>query len=501
MMYKTVSSSPLLEVRSFSKSYMSVKALQSVSFDLNAGEVHALVGENGAGKSTLLSCINGLVRHDAGEIFIEGNQVEISSPADAAKMHLAMVHQELVLCPNLSVMENIYLGNEPRLSVGRIDTERMLKNTQALLDELEVPLNPHRKVGELSLNEQQIVEICRALAGNPKVIVFDEPTASLDDGQAQHLLEIIAGLKKRNLGIIYVSHRLDEVLDISERVTVLRDGQAVTTLPTQELNEKRLVSLMVGRETIGKDEVFRSRKIGEPLLKLQKLGCGSLFDGVDLVLHKGEILGVAGLLGCQREALARSLFGLVPSNSGRIDLKGAPIKIDSPRDAIGAGIAFMSADRKGEGLVLDMSIADNTNLPSIDKRHSFEFVNKRRGDAVAKDLSKRLSIVTDTISKAVGKLSGGNQQKVVIAKWIARGSEIIIAEDPTRGVDVGAKLEIWRALQELADQGCGIILMTTELQEMMMVCDRILTMSRGQITGHFEREDFSMEGIAERFFV
>lgn len=491
---------PLLEVCGVTKHFPGVIALRDVSFDLIAGEVHSLVGENGAGKSTLLSCINGLQQPTSGTIKIAGKQTNLSSPVDAIAHQLSMVHQELVLCPNMTVAENIFLGREPERAFGLNDKTRMVRDASAILERLQVDLDPNQKLGELSLNEQQIVEICRALVGDPKVIVFDEPTASLNDDQVRYLLDTIMKLKSQGLGIIYVSHRLNEVLEISDRISVLRDSQLVVTEPADGMNEQRLVSLMVGREHKPGETTYRKRDLGEVVLNASGIGHEGLFEDVSFDLRKGEIIGIAGLLGCQREAVVRAIFGARTIDSGTLSLHGVPAHFSSPREAIDAGIAFMAADRKHEGLVLGMSVSDNISLTILDRIKSFGFLQRRSLTQITRELVDLLAIKVSTFSQRVSQLSGGNQQKVVIGKWIARKSDVVIAEDPTRGVDVGAKSEIWRSIQTLADEGRSVILLTTELQEMVSACDKIIVMSRGRITGRFDRKDFSTEEIARCFF-
>jgi ABC-type sugar transport system ATPase subunit len=490
---------PLLEVESIRKAFPGVLALDDVSFDLQPGEVHALVGENGAGKSTLLSVINGLVAPDGGEIRIEGQPVVLGDPTAALARRLALVHQELVLCPNLSVAENIFLGREPSGRMGGNKPAVLKRMARGLLDEIHVNLDPARPVGELSLNEQQIVEICRALASRPRILVFDEPTASLNDDQVRHLLDIIRKLKADGLGIIYVSHRLGEVLEISDRVTVLRDGRVVGTRDAKELDQGALVSLMVGREHKPGQSVYRERQYGAVALETTAIGKEQAFDDVSIEVRAGEIVGIAGLLGCQREAVVRAIFGIAPADRGEIRVHGKVASLRSPQDAIASGIGFMPADRKAEGLVLPMNIDDNLCMTILRRLSRSGFLKRRQRQASASGLVRKLAIKISGLSQPVSQLSGGNQQKVVIGKWIARGGDIVIAEDPTRGVDVGAKLEIWRAIEALAEDGKAIILLTTELQEMMDVCDRIFVMSRGRITGHFHRREFTAEAIGHCF--
>jgi len=490
--------SPILELKSIRKSFPGVVALSDVTFDLKAGEVHALVGENGAGKSTLLSIMNGLQQPDSGTIRIDGEAVVLSGPAAAHANRLALVHQELVLCPNLSVAENIFLGREPPARFGGARAA-MNRAANALLDEIHVRLDPDRKVGDLSLNEQQVVEICRALATRPKILVFDEPTASLNDDQVEHLLAIIAKLRQTGLGIVYVSHRLGEVLSISDRVTVLRDGRVVGSRATAELDEAQLVGLMVGREHKPGETAYRHRALGDVALEVRGIGRDGVFDDVSFEVRKGEIVGIAGLLGCQREAVVRSLFGAFAIDRGEIRIGGRRAVLRSPRDAIAGGVGFMPADRKNEGLVLSMNVGDNVGLTILDRLKAMGLLRRARKNAIAAGIVKILAAKVSSLSQLISQLSGGNQQKIVIGKWMARGGDIVIAEDPTRGVDVGAKFEIWRAVQKLAEDGKAVLLTTTELQELMDACDRIVVMSRGRVTGQFRRDEFSAEAIAHRF--
>lgn len=490
---------PLLQVQNISRSFPGVKALSDVNFSVEAGEVHALVGENGAGKSTLLSIMNGLLQPDEGQILAEGRTLTLGGPADAIAQRLAMVHQELVLCPNLTVAENVFLGRENEVSWGSGKRLKIVARTQALIDEIRVDLDPNALVGSLSLNEQQIVEICRALSSRPKVIVFDEPTASLDDEQTENLLEIIKKLRESGLGIVYVSHRLKEIFSIANRITVLRDGNVVGTTNVEDINEQKLVSMMVGREYDPSFMSYRERALGEVALEVRNLSSKAYFSDVSFDVCKGEILGIAGLLGCQREAVVRAIFGALPIDSGSIEVHGQPVKIGSPRQAIDHGISFMPADRKDEGLVLDMSVEDNLSLPVLDDLSAGGLLRSGKRREMAQSLIKRLATKVSSRKQPVRGLSGGNQQKIVIGKWLARKGDIVIAEDPTRGVDIGAKGEIWSVLQDMARDGKAIILIASELEELLGACDRIIAMNRGRVTSEYRREDFDAETIAHSF--
>lgn len=487
---------PLLEVRAIRKAFPGVVALADVSFDVLPGEVHALVGENGAGKSTLLSIMNGLQLPDSGEIRRDGQAVTLRNPSVARSHRIALVHQELVLCPNLTVAENILLGQEPKGRLGRTNRKAMHLKARRVLDAIHVDLDPARPTGELSLNEQQIVEICRALVSDPKVLIFDEPTASLNDDQVQHLLAIIRKLKAKGLGVVYVSHRLAEVFALADRITVLRDGHAVATMPAAESSEAVVIRHMVGRDPAPNRIERGTAGTAEVALSVRALGAGKMFDDVSFEIRKGEILGIAGLLGCQREAVMRALFGALPVDRGEIRLGGNPCRPRSPRQAIAQGFGFLPADRKGEGLVLPMGVGDNIALTMLWRFSALGFLRRGKKDGLAWDMIRMLSTKVASLSQAARELSGGNQQKLVIAKWIARGGEVFLIEDPTRGVDVGAKPQIWRAIDALTRQGKAVLLITSELQELMDISDRIIVMSRGRVTGHFERQEFSVESIA-----
>lgn len=490
---------PLLQVQNVSRSFPGVKALSDVSFSVEAGEVHALVGENGAGKSTLLSIMNGLLQPDEGQILAQGEPLTLGGPADAIAHRLAMVHQELVLCPNLTVAENVFLGREKAANGESRSSQGVVARTQALIDEIKVDLDPNALVGDLSLNERQIVEICRALSSRPKVIVFDEPTASLDDEQTEHLLEIIRKLRQSGLGIVYVSHRLSEIFAISDRITVLRDGRVVGTTKAKDITEQMLVSMMVGREYDPSSMSYRERKLGEVALEATNLTSKGHFAGVSFRVRKGEILGIAGLLGCQREAVVRAIFGALPVHGGSIEIHGRPVRIGSPRQAIDQGISFMPADRKDEGLVLDMSVEDNLCLTVLDSLSAGGLLRFGKRRELTRSLIARLATKVSSRKQPVRGLSGGNQQKVVIGKWLARKGDIVIAEDPTRGVDIGAKAEIWSVLQEMASEGKAIILIASELEELLGACDRIIAMNRGRVTSEYLRKDFDAEAIAHSF--
>ncbi len=485
---------PLLEVTNLSKGFPGVQALDNVSFAVRAGEVHALVGENGAGKSTLLSIMSGLQQADSGEIKLHGNAVRLHGARDGRASGIALVHQELSLCPNMSVAENIFLGIEPRRAGGWVDYGKMNTMAAALLGSVHAEIDPRTLVERLSLSEQQIVEICRAVALEPKVIVLDEPTASLGPDKVQDLLEIIRKLHNRGLGIIYVSHRLEEVMAIADRITVLRDGKLAGALWRRDATQEQLIRLMVGRELAASPERPKTTRRATAL-EVRGLTGRRSFSDVSLSVADGEILGIAGLMGCHREKLVRALFGLEPVEAGQILVQQRPVAISSPADAIRHGIGFAPADRKGEGLLLGMGVHDNTVMASLRGVSRSGFFSFRRRQNVATRLVRRLGVKTPSLGARAATLSGGNQQKVVVAKWLAAEPRIMLFDEPTRGVDVGAKAQIRDLLQELAGTGMAILLTSSELPELIDVCDRILVMNRGRITGEFARERFDAEEI------
>ena len=485
---------PLLEVTNLSKGFPGVQALDDVSFAVHAGEVHALVGENGAGKSTLLSIMSGLQQADSGEIRLRGRPVRLHGARDGRASGIALVHQELSLCPNMSVAENIYLGIEPRRSGGWVDYGKMNAMAGALLASIHADIDPRILVERLSLSEQQIVEICRALALEPQVVVLDEPTASLGPDKVQDLLEIIHKLRQRGLGIIYVSHRLEEVLAIADRISVLRDGRLAGALTRQEANEEKVIRLMVGR-ALAASAARPSIAQGAPALEVRGLTGRDSFSDVSLTVAEGEIVGIAGLMGCHRETLVRALFGLAPVLSGEIRVKQQPVAIASPADAIRHGIGFAPADRKGEGLLLGMGVHDNTIIAALREVSRGGFFSFRRRRSVARDMVRRLGVKTPALGARAATLSGGNQQKVVVAKWLASQPRILLFDEPTRGVDVGAKAQIRDLLHELAGKGMAVLLTSSELPELIDVCDRILVMSRGRISGASARDGFDAEAI------
>jgi rhamnose transport system ATP-binding protein len=486
---------PLLQAVNITKSYPGVRALDDVSFELRAGEVHAIVGENGAGKSTLIKVITGAVQPDSGEIRIKGQTVSANSPRIAKELGIAAIYQQPALFPELSVAENIAIGLERHNPFLRIDWQKRRRRAEDLLARLGANLYPDQDAGELSMPQQQLLEIARALGAEAKVLILDEPTASLTKEDADKLFSVIDGLRAQGTGIIYISHRLDELPGIADRVTVLRDGRTVDTLLVAEVNTESLIRLMVGREL---STVFPKTRVqpGDLVLELSDLGCsGAGIHNISLQLRAGEILGLAGLVGAGRTELARTIFGLTPADHGTIRLGGKALRITSPRQAIKSGIAYVPEDRRRHGVVSEMPISANITLASLERlsRHgSMDFSRER---TLAGQQIDQLGIKTPAIFAPVATLSGGNQQKVALSRWLLICPSVLILDEPTQGIDVGAKAQVHALMNELASQGMAILMISSELPEILGMSDRIAVMAGGTIVGVLDRDDATQEKI------
>ena len=469
-----------------SKSFAGLKVLSDVSFDVRPGEVHALLGENGAGKSTLIKIMAGLHRPDDGEIIVNGTSVTFASPREAHDAGIATVHQELLLFPELTVAENIFLGQTPKKAGGLIDWDIVRKRSRQLLDELDsFDLNVDVRVGSLSVANRQRVEIARALSQDARVVIMDEPTAALADADVQRLMDIVRRLKARGVGIVYVSHRMPEIFAMADRVTVLRDGGHVGTFPIAEVDEGRLVSLMVGRPI---DRLYppKQGKTGDVLLRLEKICFRNVVRDVSLELRKGEIVGLAGLVGSGRTETALTIFGITPATSGNIVLDGKPIRIGSPEEARDLGIAYIPEDRGLQGLIKTQSIAENVALANLRRLMRGIFVDGAKVLAAARNAIKQFGIRARGPEQLVRQLSGGNQQKVVLGKWLSTNPRILLMDEPTRGIDVGAKSEIHQVMRKLAADGMAILMISSELPEVLGMSDRVLVMNTGRIVATFE---------------
>ena len=485
----------IVELHGIGKSFAGFPALKDVSFDVRAGEVHALLGENGAGKSTLIRIISGVHAPDRGEVRIGGEVVRLSSPRDARRRGIATVYQELLLFPELSVAENIFLGNAPRSRWGSIDWAAMRAKARVLLEELDSrDLDVDAKVGGLSVASRQRVEIAKALSQNPRVLVMDEPTTSLAEGDVSRLMAIVRRLRERGVGIVYVSHRLREIFALADRVTVLRDGACIGTRPIAEVTQAALISMMVGRSI---DQLYPKvdAQRGRTLLELRNLSYRRAVRDVSLTVRQGEILGIAGLVGSGRTELALTIFGITPATSGEILVEGKPVVIDGPRVARDLGIAYIPEDRGLQGLIRAQTIRENVSLPVLD-RISWATIVDRRGEGKrAREAIDRLGIRSRGTEQIARQLSGGNQQKVVVAKWLGTEPRILIMDEPTRGIDVGAKAEIHALMGKLAQQGLGVVLISSELPEVLGMADRVLVMSGGRIVAAFERAEATPDAV------
>src|ERR671921_2994424 len=491
----TVSEAPaIFRLRNVTKHFGGVTAGEDADFDLRPGEVHALVGENGAGKSTLMKMVHGLYAPDEGTLEVGGEAVEFSSPREAEAAGIAMIPQELDLFPELSVTENLFVGrHRPRTRWGTLDRTAMRAEARERLRSLGVDLDVTTTVKGLSAANQQIVAIARPLVGEAKAVVMDEPTASLTEREVQQLFSIISELTSGGVGVVYISHRLDEIFAISDRITVLRDGHHITTAPADELDAEELVRLMVGRPL---NELFtRSpHSSGEVALEVRGLSRAGEFEEVNLVVRRGEIVGLSGLVGAGRSEVAQCIFGIYPPEAGEIRVDGEGARIHSPQAAMERGIFYVPEERRSQGLILPFSIKNNITLSILDRISRFGFVSRserQTADRFAKELSIRGAEMSDPVSR----LSGGNQQKVVVAKSLAREPSVLLLDEPTRGVDVGAKSEIYRLIDDLAREGKAILFISSELEEVLSMSDRILVMREGRITGEFEREGATQERV------
>ena len=474
----------LVRMEGIDKRFPGVHALKSVDFDLRAGEVHALMGENGAGKSTLMKCLSGVYQPDAGRILIDGQAVALPTPKAAQDLGIGIIHQELALMRDLTVAQNIWIGREPRLSFGRIDEARQNAEAAAILSRMNLGIDPRTPVSRLTIAHQQMVEIAKALSYRSRVLIMDEPTAALNDAEIAELFAIIARLRAEGVGIIYISHKMDEIRRISDRVTVMRDGAHVGTVAAAETPIARIIALMVGRELTDEKAAIPDLSAAETALEVRDLSRGPELRGISFSLRRGEILGFAGLMGAGRTELARAIFGAEPADAGRILVHGREVSIRSPADAVREGIGYLSEDRKHYGLALGMDLRANIAMASL-PRHADAIgrIDEQALGRIARDYIERLRIRTPGDWQEVRLLSGGNQQKVVIAKWLLRDCDILIFDEPTRGIDVGAKAEIYRLLGDLAAGGKAIIVISSELPEVLRLSHRIAVMCEGRLTG------------------
>lgn len=487
----------ILSMKGITKSFSGVAALKNAALDLKAGEVVALMGENGAGKSTLMKILTGIYSKDSGEIKYMGQDVCYKGPAESEEAGISIVHQELNMMNDLTVAQNLFIGRE-EMNGFLIDDKKMNEKASELFKVLKIDINPAEKIGNLTVGKQQMVEIAKAISSNAKVIIFDEPTAALTDSEIEELFKVIRDLKEKGTGMVYISHRMDEINVISDRVIVMRDGEYVGTLITKECSKDDIIKLMVGRTILGEPKTASNVAKDAPVvLKCENLNRGKAVKNVSFELKRGEILGFSGLMGAGRTEVARLIFGADKKDSGKIFINGKEVNINTPEDAVAHGIGYLSEDRKRFGLIVDKSIEENTVISSLNDFVKGIFIDKTKSKEVSERYVESLKTKTPSVSQLVKKLSGGNQQKVVIAKWLVRNSDILIFDEPTRGIDVGAKSEIYALMESLAKDGKSIIMISSELPEVLRMSDRVVVMCEGRITGTLDIAEANQEVIME----
>ena len=487
---------PVLRLEDIVKTFPGVRALDGVSFAVMPGEVHALMGENGAGKSTLMKVLGGIHQPNEGHIYMGDEKVVMAGPLEAKAKGIVFIHQELSLAEELSVAENIYLGELPTKSFGRVDWAKLDEQTNAILKKLNVSFDASTRVGDLSIANQQMVEIARALTVDAKAVIFDEPTASLTDAEKVVLFDVISDLKATGVGIVYISHRMEEIFKMTDRISILRDGQYQGTVDTAATNEEAVTQMMIGRK-LDLSRNASDHDLGDVALEVRGLSCGKLYNDISFEVRRGEVLGFYGLVGAGRTEIAETLFGLRDPSAGQILLNGEEVRIHSPADAIARGISLVPEDRKGQGLILGMNCRDNMTLPQVDDLKAGPFVAEGAEIAIFDQYRDRLDIRTPGWRQQVGNLSGGNQQKIVIGKWLSMHPSVLIVDEPTRGIDVGSKSEIHKLLRELAAQGYAVVVISSEMPEVLHVADRIVAMYSGQIMRTFTSEEVTEDNLIQ----
>lgn len=485
----------ILTMKEIDKSFPGVHALDHVNFEVRKGEVHALMGENGAGKSTLMKVLTGIYTKDSGSIVYEGKEIEFHNTREAQDAGIVIVHQELNMLGHLTVAQNIFIGREFKKGIS-IDDKKMNEEAAKLFAKLHIDIDPTETMSNLTVGKQQMCEIAKAISHDAKVIIFDEPSAALTEAEIEELFKIIRDLRKQQLGIVYISHRMDEIKVITDRVTVMRDGGYVGTLITNECTKDDIINMMVGRVIYEDPKTESSVPKNAPVvLKVENLNAGRMVQDVSFELHKGEILGFSGLMGAGRTETARAIFGADPKSSGNIYINGQKVDIKTPQDAVKCGIGYLSEDRKRFGIVVQKSVAENSTMSSLENFVKGLFINKREENKIAQDYVDSLATKTPGVDQLVVNLSGGNQQKVVIAKWLIRNCDILIFDEPTRGIDVGAKNEIYKLMNRLAEEGKSIIMISSEMTEILRMSDRIVVMCEGRKTGEVDISEASQEII------
>ncbi|MEO0562169.1 MAG: sugar ABC transporter ATP-binding protein [Chloroflexota bacterium] len=485
----------LLRLEHITKTFPGVRALSDVTVDIRPGEIHGLLGENGAGKSTLMKVLNGVYRADEGQIIWKGQPISVNSPQDAQNAGISMIHQELALVSYLNAAKNIYLGREPELIPGVVNWGQMYADANAILDDLGLDIDVKRPVRFYSLAQQQMIEVAKALSLDAQLIIMDEPTSSLTDREVETLFNQMRALRERGVAVIFISHRLDEIFEICDQVTVLRDGEWVATSPIEELTPNILIQQMVGREV---DQIYEARTDApsqDVILEVDKLNRGEHVQDISFQLHRGEILGIAGLVGAGRTETLETIFGVHPATSGIIRIGGEAVTIRRPDHAINQGIGFVTEDRKGKGLFPVMSVALNIAVTRLTELVRAIFVDARAVRNLADDFIERMDVRTPSAQQKVQNLSGGNQQKVIISRWLTLNPRVLMLDEPTRGIDVGAKSEIYRLMRQLASDGVGILMVSSELPEVLGVSDRVLVVHEGRISGEFDPKQASQDDL------
>ncbi|HEL0421767.1 TPA: sugar ABC transporter ATP-binding protein [Streptococcus equi subsp. zooepidemicus] len=484
-----------IEMTAISKSFGTNKVLEKIDLVLHSGQVHALMGENGAGKSTLMNILTGLFPASSGTIVIDGVEKQFSNPQEAEAFGISFIHQEMNTWPDMTVLDNLFLGREIKGTFGLLDQKAMKEKAKRAFDRLGISIPLDLPIGSLSVGQQQMIEIAKSLLSEVSLLVMDEPTAALTDRETESLFQMIASLKKAGVGIVYISHRMEEIFRVTDLITVMRDGIVVDTKPTAETNPAELVKKMVGRDI---DDYYpaKAAELGELVFEVENLS-GECFKDISFQVRRGEILGFSGLMGAGRTEVMRAIFGLDKRTAGRIRLNGQDIQVTNPVQAIRAGIGFLTEDRKEEGLILDFSIKDNMTLPSHKDFSKNGFFDDKTSRDFVQKMIDRLRIKSGRPEMVVGNLSGGNQQKVVLAKWIGIAPKVLILDEPTRGVDVGAKREIYQLMNELAERGVPILLVSSDLPEVLGVSDRIVVMHEGRITGELSRGEATQEKVVQ----
>lgn len=484
----------ILELKNITKRFSGVEVLHEVSFTLKPGEVHALLGENGAGKSTLVKVITGVHQPDGGEILLHGKSVRFSDPLESRQAGIAAIYQELSLFPDLDVAENIFVGRQPTTRSGRLDWKRLYAEAGKLLTDLGVHLDLKQKARSLSIAQQQMIEIARAFSINARILIMDEPTSSLTLNEVADLFRLVRRLRDQGTAIIFISHKLEELFELADRVTVLRDGSYVDTCPLKEVTRDQLIRLMVGR-TI--DNLFPKQDVaaGEVALKVENLGCAGIFEGISFELRKGEILGMAGLVGAGRTDVARAIFGVTPPSAGRVFVEGQEVKITSPQQAIQLGLAYVPEDRQLHGLIAPMTLSSNISLPRLAHYARRGWLRDRIERKATFEAARQMEVRAKNLWQKARELSGGNQQKIVLAKWLSTNPRILILDEPTRGIDVGTKAAVHALMSQLAAQGMAILMISSELPEVLGMSDRVIVMHEGHMTAQFTRAEATQENI------